>query len=161
MIWYTGGTIDLNDLSVEQLQQLRTSLNDEVQVLTSNMTNLRGAINRFTTSSQSLDVFNERNQDQQIFIPLTSSMYIPGKLANIRNVLVDVGTGYYVEKPIPDAKKYIDTKITYLGDNIDNIANIALQKRRDLETVTVLLQTKLSNIRQREQQKLDSIGKIQ
>lgn len=29
---------------------------------------------------------------------LSSQMYVPGSLNDVENVLVDVGTGYYVEK---------------------------------------------------------------
>ena len=29
---------------------------------------------------------------------MTSSLYVPGKLADCENVIVDVGTGYFVEK---------------------------------------------------------------
>jgi prefoldin alpha subunit len=33
-----------------------------------------------------------------ILIPLTSSLYVPGKLTDLENVVIDVGTGYYVSK---------------------------------------------------------------
>jgi prefoldin alpha subunit len=33
-----------------------------------------------------------------ILVPLTSSLYVPGTLADTENVIVDVGTGFYVEK---------------------------------------------------------------
>lgn len=33
-----------------------------------------------------------------ILVPLTNSLYVPGKLSDPENVIVDVGTGYYVKK---------------------------------------------------------------
>lgn len=36
--------------------------------------------------------------DKKILIPLTSSLYVPGRLKDTDNVIVDVGTGYFVEK---------------------------------------------------------------
>lgn len=36
--------------------------------------------------------------DKKILIPLTSSLYVPGRLVDVENVIVDVGTGYFVEK---------------------------------------------------------------
>ena len=33
-----------------------------------------------------------------ILVPLTPSLYVPGKLASTDVVLVDIGTGFYVEK---------------------------------------------------------------
>jgi prefoldin alpha subunit len=34
----------------------------------------------------------------EILVPLTSSLYVKGKLADREKVIVDVGTGFYVEK---------------------------------------------------------------
>ncbi len=39
-----------------------------------------------------------RYTGKPILVPLTSSLYVPGKLADTNNVIVDVGTGFYVEK---------------------------------------------------------------
>jgi prefoldin alpha subunit len=36
--------------------------------------------------------------EKPILVPLTNSLYVPGKLTDAENVLVDVGTGYYVKK---------------------------------------------------------------
>ena len=36
--------------------------------------------------------------DKTILVPLTNSLYVPGKLCDLENVIVDVGTGYYVKK---------------------------------------------------------------
>jgi len=33
-----------------------------------------------------------------ILVPLTPSLYVPGTLASVESVLVDVGTGFFVEK---------------------------------------------------------------
>jgi hypothetical protein len=39
--------------------------------------------------------------DKPILVPLTTSLYVPGTLADNENVIVDVGTGFYVEKVGP------------------------------------------------------------
>ena len=36
--------------------------------------------------------------DKTILVPLTNSLYVPGKLSDSEYVIVDVGTGYYVRK---------------------------------------------------------------
>lgn len=37
-------------------------------------------------------------EDKTILVPLTNSLYVPGKLSDPENVIVDIGTGYYVKK---------------------------------------------------------------
>lgn len=39
--------------------------------------------------------------DKAILVPLTNSLYVPGKLHDLEHVIVDVGTGYYVKKVRP------------------------------------------------------------
>lgn len=45
-----------------------------------------------------LGVIDSVGIDKPILVPLTSSLYVPGTLADTDNVIVDVGTGFYVEK---------------------------------------------------------------
>lgn len=34
---------------------------------------------------------------KKMLVPLTASLYVPGKLDDAEKVLVDVGTGYFIE----------------------------------------------------------------
>jgi prefoldin alpha subunit len=52
---------------------------------------------------RSMKVLDLRNakltpKGKSILVPLTSSLYVPGTLKYAGKVLVDIGTGYYVEK---------------------------------------------------------------
>ena len=38
--------------------------------------------------------------DTDMLVPLTASLYVPGKLADIQKVVVDIGTGYFAEKVV-------------------------------------------------------------
>ena len=42
--------------------------------------------------------------DRPVLVPLTTSLYVPGKLADSGKVIVDVGTGFYVEKVGGDSR---------------------------------------------------------
>jgi hypothetical protein len=39
-----------------------------------------------------------KTEKKDILVPLTNSLYVKGKLADPDRVIVDVGTGFYVEK---------------------------------------------------------------
>jgi prefoldin alpha subunit len=66
--------------------------------LTSSFGQLKQAQNRFADCIESCQAINAANKDKTILVPLTSSLYVPGKLANVEKVVVDIGTGYYAEK---------------------------------------------------------------
>ena len=46
----------------------------------------------------------------KIMLPLTQSLYVPGRVAGGGAVLVDIGTGYYAEKSVPSAQDMIERK---------------------------------------------------
>lgn len=40
---------------------------------------------------------------KEIMVPLTSSLYVPGIMSEDKNVLVEAGAGYFIERPIDKA----------------------------------------------------------
>jgi prefoldin alpha subunit len=50
-----------------------------------------------------------RTPAKTILVPLTNSLYVPGKLSDAENVIVDVGTGYYVKKVCPFNASFLKT----------------------------------------------------
>lgn len=55
----------------------------------------KGALSCLTISFVCLTFFS---LDKTILVPLTNSLYVPGKLSDPDHVIVDVGTGYFVQK---------------------------------------------------------------
>ncbi|XP_041320212.1 prefoldin subunit 5, partial [Pyrgilauda ruficollis] len=70
----------------------------EVEFLSSSLAQLKVVQTKFVEAKECLNVLHKGNEGKDLLVPLTSSMYVPGKLQDVRTVLVDVGTGYYVEK---------------------------------------------------------------
>jgi prefoldin alpha subunit len=88
-------------------------------------------------------------------------LYVPGKLSDLENVIVDVGTGYYVKKvrcgrcdphyrnspPLPQSRaqatKYYQSKVDYLQSNLETLQETILKKQEDLTFVTNVLQSKI------------------
>jgi hypothetical protein len=48
---------------------------------------------------------------QEMLVPVTEALFVPGTLASSTEVLVDIGTGYFVKKSIPGAVKILDKKV--------------------------------------------------
>lgn len=57
-------------------------------------------------------------------------MYVPGKMADTGSVLVDIGTGYFVEKNIEDAKDYFKRRVIYVTEQMEKIQLLGLEKSK-------------------------------
>ena len=81
-------------------------------------------------------------------LPLTNSLYVPGKLTDLDSVIVDIGTGYYVKKVFyillfyisyslirikstKDAKTFYNNKIQYIDKNLETLSQ-TLEKKQDV-----------------------------
>jgi prefoldin alpha subunit len=106
-----AAVVDVTQLPPADLQKLRTSLTEDVQTITQNYGNLKMAHSKYGQALEALSDITPENKDKRIMVPLTSSLYVPGQLSNIETVLVEVGTGYYVEKQIPDARTFITVSL--------------------------------------------------
>ncbi|KAE9399466.1 hypothetical protein BT96DRAFT_993933 [Gymnopus androsaceus JB14] len=56
--------------------------------------------------------------------------YVPGKLSDPEHVLVDVGTGYFIQKTRPQATKHYQAKVDFIRTNLETLED-TIQKKRD------------------------------
>ncbi|EMF17861.1 Prefoldin alpha subunit [Sphaerulina musiva SO2202] len=139
-----GQQIDLAQLSTQQLSQVKKQLDDEVQHLTSSYQNLRTAQQKFRDCIVSIkNGIASSTKGKPLLVPLTSSLYVPGTLADTETVLVDVGTGFYVEKDVASAQKFYEGKIEELGKNIKDLENIVNSKANNLRVIEEVLRQKV------------------
>lgn len=128
---------------MEQLRQVKEQVDNEVGVLQDSLANIRTAASRFEMASKALNTLSHQPAGKKMLVPLTASLYASGTLANTNTVLVDVGTGYYIEKTMPDGKDYCERKIKFLKENHQKLVEVATGKQNAAEQVSMVLQAKL------------------
>jgi len=138
--------IDISQLEPQQLQQLRNQLQDELKALSQNLQKLRLAQRKFQESKKSVENVPLAQENNDIMIPLTRSMYVPGRLADTKTVTIEIGTGFFVKKPIKEGVEFIERKLKYIDKNVDAIEAQVMNKRTNLESVVALLNYKVEQL---------------
>lgn len=77
-------------------------------------------------------------------LPLTSSLYVSGEVSEVEKVLVDIGTGYYVEMSTADACSYYDRRIKTLQENLQTVQQTLRDRQNMLMQVQSVLQEKVA-----------------
>ena len=131
--------MDIDSLSPQQLQAVRDQLQDEIQRLTTSFTQLRQAGSKYRASRQALDGLG---QERELLVPLTSALYVPGRLVPDGKVLVEIGTGYFVEREVQQAQRFCERKVLMLRENMDKVAALINQRKQSLDLVHITLQRK-------------------
>ncbi|KAF7760698.1 hypothetical protein Agabi119p4_10107 [Agaricus bisporus var. burnettii] len=138
-------TISINDLDISQLADIKKQLEEELNHLTSSFAQLKQAQAKFKSCIDNITEVKPQNKDKVILVPLTNSLYVPGKLSDVDNVIVDIGTGYFVKKTRPQAIKYYKGKVDYIKTNLDALEETIGKKRENLNYLVSALQSKLQN----------------
>ncbi|TFK51279.1 Prefoldin-domain-containing protein [Heliocybe sulcata] len=135
--------INVADLELSQLAEVRTQLEEELNHLTNSFTQLKQAQAKFKACIENVGEVNPNNTGKTILVPLTNSLYVPGRLSDSEHVVVDVGTGYFVKKTRPQAKKYYESKVDFIRGNLETLQETISKKQDNLNYVLNIIQAKL------------------
>ncbi|XP_065883605.1 prefoldin subunit 5-like [Dysidea avara] len=137
-----SNVVNLSELNFTQLDQLRNQVQQEIAVLQSSMSQLKEIQQRLKDSKENAALLTPDTEGKDILVPLTASMYIPGKLKHNNKVMVDIGTGYYVEKSVKEAKEYFQRRMDHITKQIEVLQPTAAEKVKLRETIMMLMQAK-------------------
>ncbi|XP_069675047.1 probable prefoldin subunit 5 [Periplaneta americana] len=148
--------IDLTKLNLQQLTQIKQQLDQELGVFQDSLQTLKMAQTKFQDSGESLEKVTPDSEGKTIMVPLTGSMYVPGKIADGKAVIIDIGTGYFIQKDVEGAKEYFKRKVNFVTEQMEKIQQMGLEKSKIREAVMdvmeVRLQAQLSVQQQQRQQ---------
>ncbi|GAB5034717.1 Hypothetical protein NocV09_02100230 [Nannochloropsis oceanica] len=96
--------IDLSKLSIEQLNQLKTQLSEELEEITQHYASLRNAQSRLNSCRTTVSELAPTPEGTEILVPLTQSLYVPGNTSEADKLLMQkeqslrMVSGYFQKK---------------------------------------------------------------
>ncbi|KAH7181630.1 hypothetical protein DER46DRAFT_620673 [Fusarium sp. MPI-SDFR-AT-0072] len=128
----------------QQLAQVKKQLDEELEHLTTSFAQLHAAQNKFKDCLRCVKSRAAAPEgSNSVLVPLTNSLYVRGELADADTVLVDVGTGFLVEKKLKSAEKFYESKVEELGNNLKDLEVIVQRKQTNARTIEEVLRQKI------------------
>ncbi|KAL3920505.1 MAG: hypothetical protein SGARI_006925 [Bacillariaceae sp.] len=150
-------TINLDTLSLEQLNGMKQSEENRLNALTARYAQLRAAAARLHASQNAIGEISDGSSggtaatNKEVMVPLTESVYVPGTLMEKEKLLVEIGTGFYVEKTSKDTNAFLERKLKIVDMNSENITKAVQATRSNLESIQIAMQGKILEIRARQE----------
>ncbi|KAI6126929.1 Prefoldin [Pisolithus sp. B1] len=135
--------VNIADLDIQQLAEVRRQLEEELSHLTNSFAQLKQAQSKFKQCVDNVQEIKPKNTGTTILVPLTNSLYVPGKLSDLEHVIVDVGTGYYVKKTREEARKYYSSKVEYIRSNLESLSETIQKKQENVNYLINVMQAKI------------------
>ncbi|KAM3722831.1 putative prefoldin subunit [Dirofilaria immitis] len=136
--------IPIADLGVDQLTYFQRQLDQEIAFFTESLKELKVFESKFIVSEESVLNVAKIPSGGEILVPLTESMYIPAKLSDPNNHLIEIGTGYFVEMNTEKAADYFRRKQAFLKKQMEIIEEALPEKYRARNTIVDNLQKKIN-----------------
>ncbi|KAK2098728.1 Prefoldin subunit 5 [Saguinus oedipus] len=130
----------------DDARNAQNQLDQEVEFLSTSIAQLKVVQTKYVEAKDCLNVLNKSNEVKELLVPLTSSMYVPGKLHDVEHVLIDVGTGYYVEKTAEDAKDFFKRKTDFLTKQMEKIQQALQEKHAMKHAVMEMMSQKIQQL---------------
>lgn len=142
--------VQISQLSLPQLDHLKTQLEEEINFLSNSMSQLKHVQQKLQDSKIAVSSFRPEIEGKDILVPLTTSMYVPGKLSDACMFICDIGTGYYIEKNQVQAKEFFQRRVDFVTSNLDSLQSTLMEKYKLRESIVAVMQTRVqSQVNQR------------
>ena len=126
--------VPLEKLTIDQLDYVGKQIEQDISNYSQYYSSLRIANNKFLDNKDYIkDLRNY--QDREILVPMTSSLYIPGKCSDVNKLTIEIGGNFYVETTIDKADKFCDRKLESIKKNMDKIDEMIKNKNEQLNAV--------------------------
>ena len=130
----TKKEVPITQLSLQQLSHVGKSLDQEIQSLSGSYTSLKVVMNKFKDNKNYIKDLIE-SKDKDMLIPLTQSVYIPGKCSDIKHLLIELGANYLVETDVKKAEEFCERKVQLLNENMDKVDKLIQDKSKIMNEI--------------------------
>ena len=134
---------ELRKLSVEMryLEQTAETLQQRISMV-------NAAISDLTFASMTLEGIEKEKENAELLVPIGGNAYVKAKLADTNTVIVGMGAGVSIEKPLADAKVTLKERLDELVKTMNSAQQQFNQVAERINTGRGRLETLLSSARE-------------
>jgi len=99
-------------------------LEQTAETLQQRISMVNAAISDLTYANMTLDGIEKEKENAELLVPIGGSAYVKAKLADTNTVIVGMGAGVSVEKPLAEAKVTLKERL----DELEKTMNAAQQQ---------------------------------
>mmetsp|Transcript_40295 Transcript_40295/g.89487 ORF Transcript_40295/g.89487 Transcript_40295/m.89487 type:complete len:151 (+) Transcript_40295:125-577(+) len=140
--------IRLDTLDPQSLNNIKERIQRDLEQFATSANMLVMSANKFEQSRQAISSLAQSQEGQPLLLPLTQSLYVNGTIASTEKVMVDVGTGYYVEMTVEEGQDYCKRKVAKLQENLQALQQIMREKQNQMVQVSQVLSEKVAAAQQ-------------
>ncbi|XP_022670881.1 prefoldin subunit 5-like isoform X1 [Varroa destructor] len=137
---------ELCQLPLPLLTQMKQELDGDIEYMSQSIQTLKVVMDKCLTSEECLSKLGPKAEGKELLVPLSNSVYVPGYLTNAEKAIIGIGTGYYVEKDIEEAREVFKRREKVVQEQIEKVQKAAQEKVMFRDRVAETMQIKLQQL---------------
>jgi prefoldin alpha subunit len=97
---------------------------------------LQATIADYQRAKITVEQLNTVDENSELLIPVGAGTFVNGVLKNSSNVLIGVGAGIVLEKPIDEAITKLDERVKKLQENLEKMYSLGQKIQSDAEELS-------------------------
>jgi len=114
---------------IEYYKQQLESIDMQLQYLQSTLMDYQRA-------KMTVEQLSAVDDNSEVLIPVGAGTFVNGSLKNASNVLIGVGAGIVIEKPVDEAMGKLDERIKRIQENLEKMASLGQKIQCDAEDLS-------------------------
>ncbi|KAG5504946.1 hypothetical protein JKF63_04393 [Porcisia hertigi] len=155
-------SVNVHQLPIEQLEGLKEQLDTDVRSLGAAYDGLYNGRNRYQDNHDVIEQYRvvcdnaaKTKEPQEVLVCMTSSLFVRGTVVPSDKVLIDVGTGYFLEQTMAHAKTYFTSRAAQVKESMDQVEKTILVKQRQQNQVIDALQQKTAAMQRYREERVE------
>ena len=111
-------------------------LNQQLQAMQMHLNEILKASDELSVLKVGLTNLEEAKDGDEMLVPLGASSYIPANIKSVKNVVVSVGAGVFMEKPVADAMPIVEKQMDELKKQEDTLMSNLTLLSKESEKLT-------------------------
>ena len=143
----TQNEINLSNYSLQELSNLKKQFENDIQIMLNSYNGFKYVHNKTENDKILITNLSKSKKTQpEILVPLSNSLYLPGKFTNKNKFIVDIGTGYRAERNTGQVKVFLEHTSKIVVGNAERVVTEIEKKKKVVDGINIEIQRKYSKI---------------
>lgn len=148
-----SSTLNLSNYGLQELANLKKQHEEDLKSFANSLNSFRYLQRKLDDDKIIVGNLSKRSGDDlEVLIPMSNSLYLPGRLTNSNKYIVDIGTGYLSERNSEQTVAALDHTLKVVRENTEKVMT-EIGKRRDIvDQINIEIQKKYMEQMGKQQQ---------
>lgn len=138
-----SGQLDLSNYNLQELANLKKSHEEDLQSFSNSLNSFRYLHRKLEDDKVIVSNLSKRaDDDLDVLIPMSNSLYLPGKLVDKDKYIIDIGTGYMAERNSQQAVEALDHTSKVVKNNTERVLSEINKRKEVIDQINIAIQKK-------------------